>query len=333
MAETEDQEFDESFKGFGDDPTPVTPPVADPATPPATPPAPAEPPKADPKPAEEPKKDDTTPPAEPPKKGEEATPPADDEKKPEEGAEPPKAPETPPAPEEPKPLTKDDVTSIIRDIRTEERTSGQALEETTKEVMEAYYPDGLSNVLTDSATGKELKTPQDVVDVTNGAMTIEEAAQWLMNEQFKLDQQIDTIRKDARAVAETTLKFKQDGVDVLQRYEPIFKAYPQIQEKVWNQYIKLVKADKEKGVILSAPDMREFYDTVLEPYRLAFEYQSGQSGTAPTPPPAGTPGEPAPPAAPGADDRLDEGGDGGVTAPNDPNDFAQQVSKELAKGI
>lgn len=331
MADTEDQEFDDSFKGFGEDPAPVTPPT-DPATPPATPPAAAEPPKTDPeppKPAEEPKKDEepATPPVKP-KKPEEGTPPADPAKKPEEGAKPPETPETPPAPpEEPKPLTKDDVTSIIRDIKTEERTSGQALEETTKDVLSAYYPDGLSNVLVDEKSGKELRTPQDVVDATGGQMPMEEAAQWLMNEQYKLDQDVNKIRSDAKAIAETTLKFKQDGVDVLTRYEPIFKAYPQLQEKIWKQYNKMVKADVDKGVVLSAPDMREFYDTVLEPYRLAFEYQSGQPGTAPTAP--ATP----PPAAPGADDRLDEGGDGGTTVPDDPNDFAQQVSKELAKEI
>lgn len=344
MADTEDQEFDESFKGFGEDPAPVTPPVSpvaadDPAkpddnksaeTPPATPVVPA---PEDPKPPEEPKKDDepVTPPVEPPKKEEEVTPPAVDEKKPKEVVEPPKAPETPlppPVPEEAKPLTKDDVTSIIQDIRTEERSSGQVLEATTNEVLEAYYPDGLSNVLVDQASGKELKMPQDVVDVTNGDMTIEAAAQWLMNEQYKLDQDINKIKSDAKAIAETTIKFKQDSVDVLTRYAPVFKAYPKIQERVWNEYSKLVKSDKEKGVVLSAPDMREFYDMVLEPYRLAFEHQSNQSGTVATPPAEETP----PPATPNAEDRLDEGGDGGTTAVDDPNDFAQQVSKELAKG-
>lgn len=334
MTDTEDQEFDESFKGFGEDPAPVTPPT-DPATPPATPPVVVEPPKVDPpKPVEEPKKDEKpeTPPAEPPKKeGEEATPPTDPTKKPEETPKPPETPETPPTPpEEPKPLTLDDVKSVISEVRTEERISGQALETATKDVLEAYYPEGLSNVLTDTS-GKELKSPQDVVDASGGKMSMDEAAQWLMNEQFKLDQDVAKIKADAENIAKTTLKFKQDGVDVLTRYEPVFKMYPQLQQKVWNEYKKLVKADEAKNVILSAPDMREFYDIVLEPYRLAVEYQTGKPGTAAIPaetPPAA----PAPP-TPSAEDRLDDSGDGGTTAPNDPNDFAQQVSKELAKGI
>jgi hypothetical protein len=147
-----------------------------------------------------------------------------------------------------------------------------------------------------------------------------------MNEQYKLDQDIAKIKNDAKGIAETTVKFRQDGVAVLQKYEPLFKAYPQLQEKVWNTYNPLVKADKDKNVILSAPDMQNFYDTFLEPYRMAFELGQNKPATAPEAPPT-------PPATPSVDDRLDEGGDGGQSPVNDPNDFAQQVSKELAGGI
>lgn len=312
-----DDDFDKAFEGFGEDPKPATPP-ADPSK---------EEPKKEPEaPKEEPKKDEEPKKPEDPKKEEPATPPAGDEKPKEEEAKKPENPETPPAPEQPKPLTLEDIKGVINEVRTEERTSSQALETTTQEVLDAYYPDGLSNVLTDTK-GNQLKTPQDVVDASGGQMSMEEAAQWLMNEQFKLDQQVAKIKSDAKAIAETTLKFKQDGQAVLQRFEPVFKAYPHLQEKVWNQYKKLVKADEEKGVILSAPDMMEFYDTVLDPYRLAVEYATQNPGTNPTNPQAPDPAKPS------AEDRLDEGGDGGTTEVDDPNDFAQQVNKELAKGI
>lgn len=325
-----DDGIDKAFEGFGEDPAPVTPPK-DPATPPAQPGAAAEPPKADPpKPAEEPKKDEQPgTPQDPNKKEEPETPPTDPAKKPEEGAKPPETPETPPAPEEPKPLTKDDLTSIIRNVQLEERNSGVALENTTKEVLEAYYPEGLSNVLIDQKSGKELRTPQDVVEVTNGKMSAEQAAQWLMNEQFKLDQSVAKIKEDAKTVAETTINFKRDSMAVLQKYEPLFKQYPHLQGKAFNLMMKQVKADEQKGVILQAPDVMELYDTYLEPYQQAYEYANKQSATNPVPPanPA------APPATPGAEDRLDESGDGGGSPVDDPNDFAQQVGKELAKGI
>lgn len=321
-----DDGMDEAFKGFGEDPKPVTPPQ-DPATPPAQPGAAAEPPK----PAEEPKKDDepATPPQDPNKKEEPATPPADAAKKPEEGAQPPKAPETPPAPEEPKPLTKDDLTSIVRNVQTEERNSAVAVENTTKDVLDAYYPEGLSNTLIDQTTQKPLRTPQDVVDASGGQMSTEEAAQWLMNEQYKLDTKIAAIKDDAKKVAENTINFKRDAETALIKYEPLFKWQPTLQKKVYDKLMQQVKADVEKGVILSAPDVLDHYDFYLEPYQKAFEYSQGQPGTNPTPPANPTP----PPAAPGTEDRLDEGGDGGSSPVDDPNDFAQQVTKELAKGM
>lgn len=310
-----DKEFDDAFKGFGEDPAPATPPAeppkADP-TPPATPPVPQ---------VEEPKKDEQ-PPAEP-KKDEPATPPADPAKKPEEGGEAPKAPETPPAPEEPKPLTRDDITSVIQNIRTEERDAAKAVETATNDVLEAYYPDGLSNTLVDQTTGKELRTPQDVVDATDGQMSLEQAQQWLMNEQYKLDTEIAKIKDNAKQIAETTVNFKRDSVAALTKYEPLFKAYPQLQTKAFNLLMKQVKADTEKGVILSAPDVMDLYDTYLEPYQQAYEFGKGQPATNPTPAPE--------PPKPGAEDRLDEGGDGGSsTDVDDPNDFAQQVKKELS---
>lgn len=327
MADIDDG-LDKAFEGFGEDEgtppaAPATPPAVDPNNP--TPPAPAaaEPPK------EEPKKDEEKPAETPPADDKKETPPpADPEKKPEEGAEPPKAPETPPAPpEEPKPLTKEDVTSIIQNVRTEERNSGVALQQTTQEVLDAYYPEGLSNTLIDQASGKPLVTPQDVVNASNGQMSMEDAAQWLMNEQFKLDSDVAKIKKDAERIAETTLNFKRDSQTVLVKYEPLFKWQPSLQKKAFDLLMKNVKSDVEKGVVLSAPDVMDLYDTYLEPYQKAYEYSQGQSATNPVPP--ATP--PAP--TPGTDDRLDEGGDGGSSPVNDPNDFGQQVSKELAKGM
>lgn len=332
MADVDHEaEFDEAFKGFGEDP--VTPPVTPPAEPPKDDPTP---PPEPPKPSE--KEDDNADKNKPTDKAEDTTKPDDSkpvstegdkptgsEEKPTDGK--PTEPATPPVSEEPKPLTEDSVRSIISEIRTDERSSAKEIENTTKEVMDAYYPDGLSNVLT-TPEGKELRTPQDVVDASGGEMDIEQATQWLMNEQFKLDKQISEINADAQKIAETTVNFKRDSIAALQKYEPLFKAYPQLQKKAFDLLMKQVKADDKKGVILSAPDVMDLYDTYLEPYQQAYEYSTKQPATNPVPAP-NTP--PAP--SPGADDRLDEGGDGGPAPVDDPNDFAQQVNKELAKGI
>jgi hypothetical protein len=316
MSDTED-EFSKAFEGFGEDEAPVTPPV----TPPADPPA--DPPKEDAKPpVEEPKKDE-----EPAKTPEKTPPAADDEKKKEEEPKPPETPETPPASTEtPTPLTKDDVTAIISNLRNEERSSGKVLEDTTKQVLEAYYPEGLSNVLVDEKSGKELRTPQDVIDASGGEMSTEQATQWLMNEQFKLDKQVEGIKTQAKEIAETTVNFRRDAVAAVQKYEPLFKAYPNLQSKVYEKLMKQVKFDEKKGVILSAPDVLEHYDDYLEPYQQAFEYANNKPATNPTP-------DPNEPPKPTAEDRMDISGDGGATPPDDPNDFAQQVKKELSKPL
>jgi hypothetical protein len=129
----------------------------------------------------------------------------------------------------------------------------------------------------------------------------------------------------AKAIAETTVNFKRDAVLAVEKYEPLFKAYPKLQEKVYEKLMKQVKVDKDKGVILSAPDVMEFYGDWLEPYQQAYEFGKQQPATNPTPAPE--------PAKPTADDRMDVAGDGGPAPVNDPNNFAQQVTKELAKGF
>lgn len=316
MSDTSNEdEFDKAFEGFGEEPKPETP-SADQVQ------------STDPTKVEA--KDEKTKP-EGAEQGEKGVAPADSAEASEENSQPPQTPAPAPAPatpEEPRPLTREDVTSIISNIRAEERDAGKELDNTTNEVLEAYYPDGLSNVLVDEATGHELRTPQDVIDASGGTMDIEEATQWLMNEQYRLDSEVNKIKGDARRIAENTINFKRDSIAAIQKYEPLFKWQPSLQRKVFDKLMQQVKADEQKGVILSAPDVMDHYDFYLEPYQKAFEYATGHPGTnsVPTAPAAA-------PVTPGAEDRLDENGDGGQSEVDDPTDFAQQVKKELAKGF
>ena len=281
---------------------------------------------------EEPKKDEPAKPEEPAKKeGEEATPPASgapEEKKDPEKPENPEAPGAPEEPAAPEPLTEAGIRRIISDMRNEDRTSTQDLKQATDDVLAAYFPEGLSTTLVDQRSGKELKTPQDVVEAAGGDMSMEEAAQWLLNKRYELDQFNEEQTSKARAIAETTVTFRNNAMTALKKYEPLFKAYPKLQEKVYDKMMKFVKDDKEKNVILSAPDPLEFYDDYLEPYQQAYEFQTKQSATNPVPAPGEAPATPPP--APSAADRMDEGGDGGASEVDDPNDFAQQVTKALA---
>lgn len=278
----------------------------------------------------------------------EQTPPVE----PEEGKEPPVPapegePENPegepeegkdtPEPEEPAatPLTKEDILSAINDARSEERNSAREIDEATDKILEQYYPDGLSNVLVDGETGKKLQTPQDVVDASGGDMSIEEATKWLMNEQYKLDQNIARIKDDARNLAETNANFRS-GVDrVLKKYKDVFEKFPQQQEKIYKAYMKQVKLDNEKDLVLAAPDVEEFYDLFMEPYVLAYGNMKAQEPPQGQGSPSQQPGTPEPDkpqipdAKPSVDDRLDEPGDVGISGDGeaDPNNADDSLNK------
>lgn len=300
-----DDGIEEAFVGFGEDEAPQDPPVETP------------------KDEEKPEEPDT--PEEAPDKPEEDVTPAEDEEKPTDKPE-----EAAEAPAAPTPLTKQDVESVVSNLLSTERSAARELEATVAEVMDKYYPEGLSNTLIDERSGKELRTPQDVVDASGGTMSPEEAAQWIMNEQFKLNQEIEKIKTNARTIAETTVNFRRDAITAVQKYEPLFKWQPQLQQKIYDFMMKQVKVDKDKDVILSAPDVMDLYDTYLEPYQRAYEFNQNKPATNPV---ASDPETAPEPPKPTTDDRLDISGDGGPGEVDDPNDFAQQVSKELGKGL
>lgn len=217
----------------------------------------------------------------------------------------------------------------MAEVRDQERNSAKVLDEAEKEVLNVYYPQGLSNTLVDEETGKEIKSPQDVVDLSKGTMTTEEATQWLLNEQYKLDKQVAEIKSSARELAEVNHNFKQGAVRVLETYKDVFDKFPGLQTKVYKNYMKTVKMDTEKDLVLTASDIEEYYRDFMEPYVMAASFK----GSAP----AGVPAPAAPPApeqapAPSqipeskqtAKDRMDVTGDGGVgndnkPDPNDPN--------------
>ena len=233
----------------------------------------------------------------------------------------------------PTPLTKEDVQAAFREARDSERNSTKELEELTDEVVKKYYPEGLTNVLVDEKTGKELRTPQDVIDVTDGKMSHEEAWRWLNNEQQKLDQKVSQIKDQARNIAETNANFST-GIDrVLQKYKPVFEAFEKqgIQQKIYKAFMKQVRMDEGKELVLSSPDVEEFYDLVMEPYLLAYgNMQTSKAGQATqTPPPQQNDAPKIPDSKPSIDDRLDESGDGGGNKNDeaDPNDANDSLNK------
>jgi hypothetical protein len=93
--------------------------------------------------------------------------------------------------------------------------------------------------------------------------------------------------------------------------------------------MKTVKMDNEKDLILSAPDIEDYYAEVMEPYVMAIGYQP--QAAAPTAPAAAATAEAPkiPESKQTAEDRMDVGGDGGSGGDTeaDPNDPDASLSK------
>lgn len=261
---------------------------------------------------------------------EENTPASPPEPAPEEPAEEPtKEPEAPKEPEQPaetpkeeppKHLTLDDIKTVINDVRSSERDSYKSVESLKEEILTAYLPEGLPKVVTDEE-GREYHTPQDVikaVEAKGGEISFEEAHQWLLNEDYKLQKSRQDYIDNAQQLAEVNANFRNGGIRVLEQYASLFEKMPAVQQKVYKNYMKAVKWDEDKGIILSAPDIEEYYADYLEPYLAAHADELSKD---PTPPPAP---EPKPKEAkPSIEDRMDETGDGGtgkVVDKNNPED-------------
>lgn len=242
-----------------------------------------------------------------------------------------KADEEPPVEEEPTPpavLTRDDFKSLLNELRTEERASTKQLDAVKSDIESRYYPNGISRVMVDEKTGLAIRTAQDVLDLAdNPDLTIEQAESWRLAKQSEWDANVREIEDKIRNIAEQTVALETGTINVMNRYEELFKAAPQLERKLMAQYFKTVSVDKNTNTILSAPvDIEEFFDIALEPYQTAFEAQkqatTTQQQTTTTPPIQ----------KPSKDDRLDEFGDGaGGSDDDDPDDFEAQLKKEFGR--
>lgn len=211
-----------------------------------------------------------------------------------------------PLKEEPKGITLDDIKTVINEVRDTERDSFKSVQSLKEEILSVYLPDGMPKVVTDE-DGNEFHTPQDVIkwaEKQGEEVSYEQAHQWLMNEEYKLQKKAREWEDNAQQLAEVNANFRNGGVRVLEQYGNLFDKKPGLQQKVYKNYMKAVKWDEEKGIILSAPDIEEYYADYLEPY-LAVHSEELSQAPAVTPPPVEEPKGPT------IEDRMDEDGDGG----------------------
>ena len=224
---------------------------------------------------EAPEEPEATPEPEAEEEAPEETPEETPEEAPEAEEEVKEEPEAPEVPEEKPSLSSEDIKKALREVEAEKASYTDEVKSTTKEVLESFYPEGIDRQLRDK-DGDPIKSIEDVMERidprTGENFTEERAASWLLEEQQKLNKQVEELEASAERVAEVNINLKKDAERVVEKYADVLKNNPKVAEKARALYENTLRKDPKTGITLEAPlDLIEFYDTFLEPYILAAE--------------------------------------------------------------
>lgn len=165
---------------------------------------------------------------------------------------------------------------IVRDALREADNTRATMEATRKsyrqEVIDSLYPDGVERQLTD-AQGRPINGVSDLKKLinpdTNEYFTAEEASEYLLEAQQKLNKELETFDTGIDRIVDTNIEL-QDGVRYIsQEYGELLKAIPEeakrIQEAYWKHQLVF---DKDGKIIIGAKmPIAEFYDTALVGYK------------------------------------------------------------------
>jgi len=167
--------------------------------------------------------------------------------------------------------TKDDIKEALREMEQEKELSAENRNELRSEVIKEMFPDGIDKKLYDSA-GDEIKGIDDVTKLINPKtgdyFTDEEAAQWLMDSNKKLNDDVAQLEAYADEIVDTNISLK-DGADrVAELYGDVLEQFPEVADKLLDAYSRTLQKDEKTGIITKAPvDVVEFYAMALAPYK------------------------------------------------------------------
>ena len=185
-----------------------------------------------------------------------------------------------PADDEPeeKPATREEIKAALRELDQEKQTASDTRSQLKNEVLETLYPEGIDRQLRD-ADGDPITGIEDLTKLinpkTNDYFTDEEAAQWLLGAQQKLNQDIEQMENYAYEVADTNLTLKE-GTDYIQeKMGDVLAAFPEVADQLLEAYTATLVKDPKTGVIIKAPvDVVKFYSVALKPYQAQLTAQA-----------------------------------------------------------
>lgn len=192
------------------------------------------------------------------------------------------APEEDTSPEEDP--TKRAIKEALQEIETDRSSRLNQVEAVKKEAMEKLYPNGVDRQLRDS-DGDPITGIDDLTKLinpkTNDYFTEEEAGRWLLENQQRLNREVEQVERYVEKVAEVNVNLTEGAKRVHDKYADILKDEP-TRRRILGAYERTLVRDPETNVVINAPvDIEEFFDIALE------------SRVAPPPEPAPKP-KPAP---------------------------------------
>lgn len=182
------------------------------------------------------------------------------------------------------PLSKDSIKEALRELNAEDKARTSELGTLKNEVIEALYPEGLDRQLRDS-DGDPITGIEDLTKLVNPAtneyFTDEEAGQWLLSNQQKLNRDIENIEKYAAEVADTHIALRDGTERVKEVYGEFLEKNPDIADELMSAYdATLVKDEKSKLIIKAPVDVVTFYSVALKGHMAAVSKQAEEAAVA-----------------------------------------------------
>lgn len=161
-------------------------------------------------------------------------------------------------------LSVDDIKKVLDERDAQAVFEKKRYQEINTEVSSDLYPNGFETTLKDEK-GNVIATAEDYKTYIDPNATLEDAQRIIMNEQARLNKEIQQAKDFIAEKAELKNTMENEAVIVFKKYKDYFLKNPDMQVKIANNYRKTLKL--LNNTIVEAPlGLEEFYDFAMKPY-------------------------------------------------------------------
>lgn len=161
-------------------------------------------------------------------------------------------------------LSVEDIKKVLDERDAQVKFDADHYKELTATVTTDLYPNGFDIALKDEQ-GHVIANVEDYKQYIDPTATTEEAERIIMNEQSRLNKEVQQARDFIAEKAELTQNMENSAIKVFDKYKDYFVKNPDMLEKIRMNYRKTLKL--MNNTIVEAPlDLEEFYDFSMKPY-------------------------------------------------------------------